>query len=134
MCPLKTPFLRPPGHFPRPHFRICQFLTTLHLPEITNFWKICISEPQNQGKVSVLTPRIWSNFSSKCLELDKRSVTTPNLVAVHSLSPYFQALGLHTHAKVKVEYPLGPCLAPSSSMLGGCLGTEATLVNSEKFG
>ena len=61
------------------------------------------------GKSSVLKPKIWSNFSSMSLKLDKNEFfKTSNLAAVFSTSHYFLLFGSHTHTKMKVEYPWPP--------------------------
>ena len=70
---LKTPFSRPPDHSLRPHFIIFQFFQDPTLPEITNFWKICISEPQNRGKVQFLHLEFGHKFQFQEPQLDKKN-------------------------------------------------------------
>ena len=103
---LKTPFPRPPGHSLRPPFH------NFSVPQGPTFaWnhiflEILYFKASKWGKSSGFKPKIWSNFSSKSLKLDKNQFfKTPNLVAVRSLSPYFQPFGPHTHIKMKLEYP-----------------------------
>ena len=89
VLPLRLPFT-PSWPFPKTLFH--NFL----VPQGSTFaWNHKFLEnshfiTSNFEKSSVLKLKIWSK--------------TPNLVAVHSLSPYFRPFGPHTHTKV--EYPL----------------------------
>ena len=112
---LKTPFSHSPGHSLRPpfhNFSVSQgptiawnhkFLENLHF------------KASKLGKISVLKPKIWSNFNSKSLiEQKNQFFKTPNLAAVRSLIPYFRPFGPHTHTKMKVEHPPDPWVLHSS--------------------
>ena len=89
-----------------PHFKIFQFLTTLHSPKITNF------KPLKVEKSSVLKSNIWSNFSSKSLNWTKNH---PKSVLLEDLkfgsSPFSRPLfsfGPQNHTKMKVGHTPGP--------------------------
>ena len=85
------------------------------MPEITNFWKICISKPQTWGKVQLLSLKFDQISVPRASNWTKNQFfKTPNLVAVCSLSPYFRPFWPHTHTKMKVEYPLPPGYTPQS--------------------
>ena len=62
---LKTPFHHFPDPQGRPHIR----LITNH-----NFFENLRFKTSKLGKSSVLKPKIWSNFSSKSLKFDRKSV------------------------------------------------------------
>ena len=74
---LKTPFSHPPDHFLRPPFQNFSVRDPTFTWNHKFFWKICISEPQNWGKIQIL-----------CLEFGQISVPrASNWTKISSLRP-----------------------------------------------
>ena len=99
MCWPEDPFSHPPGL--SPHFIIFQFLKALHSPEITNFWKFCISKPQKWGKVQFLNLKFDQILFQRPQIGQKKIISSlrPQILAgVRSLSPHFQPFWAHTHS------------------------------------
>ena len=76
-----------------PHLKLFQFLKTSILQFFRNDQLLSLKF----GQISVQKAVSWTKQSA--LEDPKVGGSPP--------SPYFQPFGLHTHTKMKVEYPLG---------------------------
>ena len=88
-----------------PHFIIFQCLKVLHLPEITNFWKICISGLKI-GKIQFISLKFDQISVPRASNWTKSQFfKTSNLAADHSLSPYFRPFGPHIIPKLKLSTP-----------------------------